>query len=436
MRHRQGNLDGTRHKAGDPGTSPARKGKKAGDAKEQISHKKSISVKGKSGAQAVVAAKPPAKKTKKGKEEQKTFFGIDLHKEFLQVAAVDQDGTLLMNKRITNDFETIAKEFAAFPKDAKYVLESSSVWYGVYKKLAVDMGLDVVLSNPYLTRMIAVSKKKTDKFDAHTLADMLRGGFIHTCYISPPDTVEEKQTVRFRTRMVQTRTRMKNMIHGILLQEAIKIPGQPFSPAFVGALHRLDNWRIEEYLKSIDSLNERIHTADIRVNSMVRDNEYAQILMSIPGVGRFTALIVASEIDDIKRFPDPDKLVGYMGLAPSVRNSAGIVHHGRITRAGNKMVRWILVEAVLSHRIHAKEETALTEFYKRIARKRGSSKAIVATAAKMLRIMYWMLKKQIDFAECQRLRNMSRKKATARHLGNVKTPKKRRKIARKQATHD
>ena len=82
------------------------------------------------------------------------------------MAAADQDGTLLMNKRVTNDFETIAKEFAAFPKDAKYVLESSSVWYGVYKKLAVDMGLDVVLSNPYLTRMIAVSKKKTDKFDA------------------------------------------------------------------------------------------------------------------------------------------------------------------------------------------------------------------------------------------------------------------------------
>ncbi len=54
----------------------------------------------------------------------------------------------------------------------------------------------------------------------------------------------------------------------------------------------------------------------------------------------------------------------------------------------------------------------------------------------MLRIMYWMLKKQIDFAECQRLRNMSRKKATARHLGNVKNPKKGRKIARKQAMRD
>ena len=75
MRHRQGNLDGTRHKAGDPGTSPARKGNKAGDAKEQISHKKSISVKGKPGAQAVVAAKPPAKKIKKSKRNKKHSLG-------------------------------------------------------------------------------------------------------------------------------------------------------------------------------------------------------------------------------------------------------------------------------------------------------------------------------------------------------------------------
>ena len=99
------------------------------------------------------------------------------------MTAVDQGETLLMNKRVTNDFETIVKEFSTFPKDAKYVLESSPVWYGVYKKLAVCMSLDVALSNPYLTRMIAVSKKKIDKFDAHTLADMLREGLTHTYYV-------------------------------------------------------------------------------------------------------------------------------------------------------------------------------------------------------------------------------------------------------------
>ena len=131
--------------------------------------------------------------------------------------------------------------------------------------------------------------------------------------------------------------------------------------------------------------------------------------MSIPGVGRFTAFAIASEIDDISRFSDPDKLVAYIGLAPSVRNSAGIMHHGKITPAGNKTVRWVLTEAALAHMIHAKGTTALTEFYKRVAKKRGTSKAAVATAVKMLRIIFWMLKKQITFAECQRQRTESRR---------------------------
>ena len=72
---------------------------------------------------------------------------------------------------MNNDFGII-REFSAFPKNAKYVLESSSVWYGIYQKLVGDLGLDVVLSNPYLTRLIAKSKKKTDRFDAHALADV------------------------------------------------------------------------------------------------------------------------------------------------------------------------------------------------------------------------------------------------------------------------
>ena len=198
--------------------------------------------------------------------------------------------------------------------------------------------------------------------------------------------------------MVQNRTRMKNMIHGILLQESIKIPGRTFTPAFNMALHSLKDWRIEEYLKGIRSLDEHVSRADFKINGMVKDNEYAQILMSIPGVGKFTGLAIASEIDNISRFPDPDKLVAYIELAPSVRNSAGIMHHGRITHTGDKTVRWVLTEVVLAHMMHAKGATVLTEFYKRVAKKRGTSKIIVATAAKMLRMIFWMLKKRITFA--------------------------------------
>ena len=339
MQSRQRDLDGTKHKSTNSKTPRAKRVKKARKIKKQITLKKRVVVKKRSDTQATDATKPSTTRIKKIREEQKIFFRLDLHKKFLQIAAIDQEGNLLMNKRVENDFGIIEQEFSAFPKNAKYVLESSSVWYGVYRKLAGDLGLDVILSNPYLTRLIVKSKKKTDRFDVRALADLLRGGYIYASYVSPPKTVEEKRAVRFRTRMVQSRTRMKNMIHGILLQESIKISGCTFTPAFNRALHGLKDWKIDEYLKGIDSFNERIGRADFKINDMVKDNEYAQILMSIPGVGRFTALAIASEIDDISRFSDLDKLVAYIGLAPSVRNFAGIMHHEKITHAGNKTVR-------------------------------------------------------------------------------------------------
>ena len=91
-------------------------------------------------------------------------------------------------------------------------------------------------------------------------------------------------------------------------------------------------------------------------------------------------------------------------------------------------------EAALAHMIHTKGTTVLTEFYKRVAKKRGTSKAIVATAAKMLRIIFWMLKKRIVFAECQGQRTESRRNAEAKHLKNVRDKKSARdgrKLAKK-----
>ena len=122
----------------------------------------------------MAATKPSTTRIKKTREEQKVFFVLDLHKKFLQVAAADQDGSLLMNKRVENDFGIIEQKFSAFPKNAKYALESSSMRYGVYRKLAGNLGLDVILPNPYLTRLIAKSKKKIGRFDARTLADRSR----------------------------------------------------------------------------------------------------------------------------------------------------------------------------------------------------------------------------------------------------------------------
>ena len=95
------------------------------------------------------------------------YAGLDLHKRTIQIAVVDKRGNRLLNKNISSSLDVLKKELARMPKDTQYVIESSSVWGGgVYNCMVHDLGLDVILSNPYKTRLIAESKKKTDKVDA------------------------------------------------------------------------------------------------------------------------------------------------------------------------------------------------------------------------------------------------------------------------------
>ena len=93
------------------------------------------------------------------------YVGIDLHKKSAQVAAADKREKSLMNRKIPHTRETIRYEASYLHKHAKYVIESSSVWEGTYRCMTEELGLDMIVSNPYTMLLIAKSKKKTDKAD-------------------------------------------------------------------------------------------------------------------------------------------------------------------------------------------------------------------------------------------------------------------------------
>ncbi len=335
---------------------------------------------------------------KRIKSQSQIYVGIDLHKEFMQVSAMDAGGNELLNEKVPAIKEYIRKFFRIFPKNAKCVMESSSVWYGIFRYMTDELKMDVILSNLYQTKAIAASKKKTDKIDARILADLYRGGYIATCHVPNKYIVDLRQLVRHRAKLVKTRSKMKNYIHGILLQNAIKIPGTPFSSYFIGQLMTLDDYRIDEYVRTIQFFNDRIIQADLRIKEAVQKNRNAQLLESITGVGKFSALVIAAEIDDINLFYDSHKLAAFAGLVPSVRNSANTIRHGRIIRRGSPMMRWVLAEAIHSHVRFAKD-SPISKFYLCLAKKKSASKAKMAAAAKLLRMIYWMMKKGITFQE-------------------------------------
>src|SRR5438445_2686448 len=189
------------------------------------------------------------------------------------------------------------------------------------------------------------------------------------------------------------RVEAKNKIHAILLQNGTRIKEKPFTIAFVEELRRLGDYRIDGYLNIIQSLSQHILTVSSTIKREAREDESTRLLMTIPSVGYFSALLILSEIGDIARFSDSHHLCSYAGLTPSTHSSGGVTYHGRITKTGSSYLRWVLVECTKTH-IRTQKESNLTKFYRQLAERRGSSKAAVAAASKLLRIAYWVLKEK------------------------------------------
>jgi transposase len=151
---------------------------------------------------------------------------------------------------------------------------------------------------------------------------------------------------------------------------------------------------IELMVRVIRSLNDEVNTVSKKILLLAKEDEIARLLMTIPGIGYYSALLIISEIGDINRFPDSYHLCSYAGLVPLTHSSGGVTHYGSsITKAGSKYLRWIMLECVHAH-IRTEKNSNIAQFYYRIAKKKGNSKAAVAAAAKLLKVVYWIMKER------------------------------------------
>lgn len=322
------------------------------------------------------------------------FVGMDVHKNYLQVAVLDERGKILNNSRVDNNLIKVNEFFDTLHpgNNTKVVMESSGMWYNIYKILR-EKNLDVRLSNPTKTRAIASAKIKTDKLDAVKLADLLRGGYIAECYIPTRETMDLRELVRHRAALVRMRTKLKNKIHSIIAMNgtSISYAGTTFTKGHIEKLKELNDYRINGYLRIIEPLNDEINAVSKKILLLAQEDEMAKLLMTVPGIGYYSALLIVSEVGDINRFPDSYHLCSYAGLIPSTHSSGGITYHGSITKTGSKYLRWIMLECLHAH-LRNDKNSNITQFYHRISKKKGNSKAAVAAASKLLKIVYWVMK--------------------------------------------
>jgi transposase len=201
-----------------------------------------------------------------------------------------------------------------------------------------------------------------------------------------------RDKIRRRAFLVRERVRLRTKIKSILTYEGIKPPIEHglFTKRGVAWLHSLTSEPGESYLRIIKPLDNEIKQISRHLKELAEDDEDVKVLMTIPGVGYYTTLLVKSEIGDIDRFRDGDKLRSYAGLVPSIHASGGTARHGSITKEGSRWLRWVMAEAAMTH-VH-KYDTAITQAYHRITERRGKQVTIVAAARKVLMCCYSVLK--------------------------------------------
>jgi transposase len=186
-----------------------------------------------------------------------------------------------------------------------------------------------------------------------------------------------------------------NKIHSLLLDNGIIRRVKPLSVkgrAFLDDLSLPTPWDglLSSYLSVVETLTEEIEQLHDRIEDRAAVLDETQLLMTIPGIAHYSALVIYAELGEIDRFDTAKEVVRYVGLNPVIRESGDSRFEGSISKKGSGKVRWILVQAVHSA-VHTVGDEYLSRFYHRIERRKNKQKAAVATARKLLVSIYHML---------------------------------------------
>ena len=320
------------------------------------------------------------------------YVGLDVHKKVCYGTVMNERGEIVRDGKFCKDQRGL-EGFMEGVGEATVVMEAGYCWQPVYEWLERD-GYRVKLAHPLETKAIAKARVKTDKIDSRTLAHLLRADLVPESWVPPKEVRDLRSLVKHRAFLVRVRTKLKNRVHAELDRRDIDLGVALFTKRGRGLLRSLEIESVNQLLSVMEVLDVQIRGVSEKIGSLARENKDAMLLTTIPGVGYYNALLLVAGIGDVDRFPGSEKRCSYVGLVPSVSSSGKKTVYGPITKQGSKWMRWALVQSVHAH---VRSDSGLSRFYCRIAQKKGKQVAVVATARKMLKVVYWMLKNGEEF---------------------------------------
>jgi len=321
------------------------------------------------------------------------YVGLDVHKRVVEACFVDQAGNVVHRERFALNRRTL-QTFATKilrPTD-QVALEATTNCWAVADALRPHVAR-VLVSNPMATKAIAQAKVKTDKVDAHVLAQLLRCDFLPEVWQPDEATRRLRELTGRRSALVSQRTMMRNRVHSVLAMRLIEAPLRLFNAEGIEWLTRVeidDQGRllIDSDLRQLAFLQKEIDALDQELANRGYARADVKLLMTLPGVDVTTAEAMLAAWGDATRFPDGDHAASYLGLVPSTKQSANQCYHGPITKRGNSHARWMLIEAAQHLDKHP---GPLGHFFRRLLKKKNRNVAVVAGARKLAAIGWRML---------------------------------------------
>jgi transposase len=320
------------------------------------------------------------------------FVGIDLHKKTIAVCVVDQQRTVVARRtlRCIEPEAIVAyfRELGAF----QAVVEATASYEWLWRLLE-PLADRLVLAHPKKLRVIAESRRKSDRIDAQVLAEFLARDEVPESYRPTPRQRQHRALVRqrcyLRRRAAAAKVKIRRILmdynadrKGLFTAEGLKYLG---SVKLSGA----DRFVVDQLLDEWRHRAEQLKAMEARLKEFARqapaaEQEARAALASIPGVGPVTVDVVLCEVADVRRFKSVKDVVAYAGLAPGFRESAGKRRALGISKEGSRLLRWALVEA--AWRLVRLTERWATVF-EALSHRRGKRKAIVAVARRLLTVM-------------------------------------------------
>jgi len=343
-------------------------------------------------------------------QNQDVAMGIDAAAKHLAIA-VWIEGEVVKQATIAHTRPAIESFLARFSGcRIRAAYEAGCFGYWLYDTLT-ELGVMTIVTPPSLLERAPRERVKTDRRDSIKLAEQLAAGRLKSVAVPSKEERATRQLGRVYEEVKQMRTASMVRIRSFLEFHHIAVPkevGAKWTGRLVEWLETFafDGMGGAEYLRqSLDALvrvyrelttqKSLLNKQFCKLAKTKRYERAATVLTSNTGVGTLSAMVVLTEVRNVRRFKTSQEFTSNLGLVPSEHSTGETRRQGHITKAGNRHIRGILVECAWSWIRYDKAAYAV---FRRLARRRESKRAIVAMARRLAVKMYWQLK-QIHFGE-------------------------------------